>query len=367
MRRASALLRLMAQSLLRSRRRSLTALLAVMVAATVVTAAANLALDMRAKMTTEFRRYGANITVTARPGSALTPEALQAVDATLGANGLAVPYGYAVAKTSVGEPIVVAGTNLARARRMNPWWSVTNWPAQQNEALVGARAQEALAPPGQPFTLYFKDKPLTISPTGALQTGAAEDSRVYLALADFVRWTGEQPTLLEIAAAGSTADIEATLGRLRAALPALDVRPVRQVVEAEARVVGKTTAAMLATVALIVLTSALCLLATLTSWMLDRRKDFALMKALGASDLALKGIFALESAALAVVGGFAGYAAGLGVAAWIGRANFHVAIAPHWSVLPWVLAGSLGVVLLAALGPMSRMRRLQPAALLRGE
>jgi putative ABC transport system permease protein len=367
MSRSSALLRLMAQSLVRSRRRSITAVLAVMVATTVVTAAANLALDMRAKMSTEFRRYGANITVAARPGSALSPDALHAVDAALAANGFAVPYAYAVAKTFDGEPIVVAGTDLARARRMNPWWSVSQWPQQSREALLGVRARAALSPQGQPFTLYFNDKPLTITPVGTLQTGASEDSRVYFDLAALTQWTGEQPTLLEVAATGATSDIQATLGRLRDALPGLDVRPVRQVVEAEAKVVGKTTAAMLATVALIVLTSTLCLLATLTSWMLDRRKDFALMKALGASDLALKGIFALESAALAVIGALAGYAAGLGVAAWIGRANFHVAIAPRWSVLPWVVAGSLAVVLLAALGPMSLMRRLQPSAMLRGE
>lgn len=367
MTRATALLRLMAQSLLRSRRRSVTAVLAVMVAATVVTAAANLALDMRAKMTTEFRRYGANITVAAKAGGKLPPDAVAIVEAELGASGIAVPYAYAVAKTSAGDPVVVAGTDLDGARRMNPWWAVSAWPGQSGEALVGTRAKAALSPDGVDFILYFNDEPLNITAAGILHTGAAEDSRVYLDRADFVRWTGEQPTLLEVAAAGSTSDIEATLGRLRAALPGLEVRPVRQVVEAEARVVSKTTAAMLATVALIVLTSALCLLATLTSWMLDRRKDFALMKALGASDWALKAIFALESAALALVGALGGYAAGLGVAAWIGRANFQVAITPRWNVLPWVLLGSLVVVLVAALGPMSRMRRLQPAAMLRGE
>jgi putative ABC transport system permease protein len=357
----------MAQSLVRSRRRSITAVLAVTVAATVVTAAANLSLDMSAKMTTEFRRYGANITIATRSGSALPPDALPAVEAALRANGLAVPYAFAVAKTDAGEPIVVAGTDLARARRMNTWWAVSAWPARENEALVGVRANAALSPQGQAFTLYFNDKPLTITPAGTLQTGASEDSRLYLDLADFTRWTDEQPALLEVSAAGSTADIEATLAHLRSALPALDARPVRQVVEAEAKVVSKTTAAMLATVALIVLTSALCLLATLTSWMLDRRKDFALMKALGASDLALKSIFALESAALALIGALAGYAAGIVVAAWIGRVNFHVAIAPRFSLLPWIMLGSLVVVLVAALGPMSLMHRLQPSAMLRGE
>ena len=85
--------------------------------------------------------------------------------------------------------------------------------------------------------------------------------------------------------------------QLEQAIPAADVRPVRQIMEGEARVLGKTRATLLAAAALIILTAALCVLSTLMGWVFDRRRDFAIMKTLGASDRLLNG-FAAEAAAL---------------------------------------------------------------------
>jgi putative ABC transport system permease protein len=70
---------------------------------------------------------------------------------------------------------------------------------------------------------------------------------------------------------------------------------------------------------------------------------------------------------LGAVGALLGFGIGIGVAAWIGQVNFHAAVVPRLSVLPVVLAGSLAVALLSALFPMSLLRRVQPAMILRGE
>jgi putative ABC transport system permease protein len=145
------------------------------------------------------------------------------------------------------------------------------------------------------------------------------------------------------------------------------VRPVRQIVEGEARVLGKTRAMLLAAAVLIILTAALCVLATLMGWVFDRRRDFAIMKALGASERLISGFFAAEAATLGVAGALIGYAVGVGVAAWIGRVNFHAAVMPRLSVLPPVLIGSVLVALLSAAAPISLLRRVQPAMILRGE
>jgi hypothetical protein len=42
-------------------------------------------------------------------------------------------------------------------------------------------------------------------------------------------------------------------------------------------------------------------------------------------------------------------------------------VAPRFSVLPLVFAGSVGVALLSAALPMGLLRRVQPAMILRGE
>ena len=91
------------------------------------------------------------------------------------------------------------------------------------------------------------------------------------------------------------------------------------------------------------------------------------MKGLGASERLISGFFAAEAAALGAAGAVLGFAIGIGVAAWIGRVNFHASVAPRFGVLPFVLLGSILVALIAAVVPISLLRRLQPAMILRGE
>jgi putative ABC transport system permease protein len=347
--------------------RVISALIAVVVAASVATAMMNLYVDVQAKLRKEFRSYGANVVVVARDGQQLPADALAGVEGVLGRRGLAVPFAYAVARTDKDAPVVVAGTDLDRVRKLDAWWSVTAWPNAAKSALIGARAASAVSPDGKPFALTFEGRKLALTPAGTLRTGAAEDSRVYLDLKDFTAWTGMQPSSIEIGASGTPEEIDGVMRQLARALPAAEVKPVRQIVEGEARVLGKTRAALLAAVAMIILTAALCVLATLTAWVLDRRRDFAIMKALGASERLVNGFFAAEAAALGAVGAVIGFAIGIGMAAWIGRVNFHAAVVPRFGVFPAVLAGSVAVALISAVLPIGLLRRVQPATILRGE
>jgi putative ABC transport system permease protein len=200
-----------------------------------------------------------------------------------------------------------------------------------------------------------------------LQTGSAEDSRIFLSLSDFVSWTGVQPSTIEVAATGSPEQVARVMSELSQGLPSADVRPVRQIMEGEARVFGKTRSTLLAATVLIILTAALCVLSTLIGWVFDRRRDFAIMKALGASGRLLNSFFAAEAMALGATGAVVGFVLGIGIAAWIGRVNFHAPVVPRFGVLPVVLAGSMLVTLVAAILPISLLRRVQPAAILRGE
>ena len=233
--------------------------------------------------------------------------------------------------------------------------------------LVGVRALPIVSPKNQDFVLSFQGKTLQVSPAGTVQTGAAEDSRVYISLAHFEAWTGVQPSTIEVAASGSPEEVASIMKQLAQALPAADVHPVRQIMEGEARVLGKTRATLLAAAALIILTAALCVLSTLMGWVFDRRRDFAIMKALGASERLITSFFAAEAAALGATGALVGFLVGIGIAAWIGRANFHAPVVPRFSVLPIVVAGSMAVTLIAAILPMSLLRRVEPAVILRGE
>ncbi len=363
----SMLLRMLFRSAVRRRGRVVTALSAMVVAAAVTTAVLDLYVDVQAKLGTEFRSYGANIIVVAKEGMPLPADALQVVESALEGRGIAVPFAYVVARTSDGHSVVVAGTDFDRVRRLDRWWKVSAWPATSGEVLVGRRAAAVVNPQSGHLELSFQGHVIHLKSAGILETGAGEDSRIYMPLADFVKWTGVQPSTVEVAATGSTEEISAVLRKLGDALPAADVRPVRQIVEGEANVLNKTRATLLAASVLIILTAALCVLATLTGWVFDRRRDFAIMKALGASQRLINGFFATQAAAIGVAGALLGFAVGIGVASWIGRVNFHAPVTPRFIVLPLVLAGSVVVALLAAVLPIGLLRRVQPGNILRGE
>jgi len=358
------------------RRRAASALLAMIVAAAVATAMMNLYVDVQAKLRTEFRNYGANVVIVAKEGQSLPTDTLAKVESVVGAKTLVVPFSYAVARIKDGQSdgqssVVVVGTDFARARQLNHWWKVSHWPSAPSEALIGMRAATVVSPKAgpnrQPFELTFQGKSIELAPAGMLQTGAGEDSRIYVDQSEFQNWTGVAPSTIEVAANGTTAEVEASIRQLEQILPAADVRPVRQIMEGEANVLNKTRATLYASATLVVLTSALCVLATLIGWVFDRRRDFAIMKALGASERLINGFFAAEAAALGVVGAILGFFIGIGVAAWIGRVNFHASVVPRFSVFPYVLAGSVAVALISAVLPIGLLRRVQPAIILRGE
>ncbi len=363
----SMLLRMLVRAAILRRGRAASALFAMVVAAAVATAMLNLYVDVQAKLQHEFRNYGANIILVGKNGASLPTGTLAQVDSTLAGRGIAAPFALIVARTVDGQPIVVAGADFDRVKQIDRFWSVNNWPSSSDQALIGVRALPLVSPKNQPFDLTFQGRTLHVTPVGTVQTGAAEDSRIYLPLADFTAWTSVQPSTIEVTASGSPTEVAAVMNQLTQAIPAADVRPVRQIMEGEARVLGKTRATLLAAAALIILTAALCVLSTLMGWVFDRRRDFAIMKALGASERLLNGFFAAEAAAMGATGALIGFLIGIGIAAWIGRANFHAPVVPRFSVLPVVLAGSMVVTLLSAILPISLLRRVQPAVILRGE
>lgn len=363
----SMFFRMLVRAAVLRRGRAASALLAMVVAAAVATAMLNLYVDVQAKLRREFRKYGANVVVVARDGQDLPSDTLSAIGSVLGGGGITIPFAYAVARTADGHSVVVAGTDLEQVQKLDStWWSVTHWPKASLDALVGGRAVSVVGQ-DKPFVLSFQGRTIQLNPVGTLQTGAAEDSRVYISLADFAGWTHVPYSTVEISASGSPQEISAIIQRLGQAIPAADVHPIRQVTEGEANVLGKMRATLLVAAILIIVTAAVCVLSTLTGWVSDRRRDFALMKALGASSQMLQGFFAAEAAALGAIGSTLGFAIGVGVAVWIGRANFHASVTPRLSVLPIILMGGIVIALVASIVPISLLRRVQPANILRGE
>jgi len=192
-----------------------SALTAIIVATAASTAMLTLYVDVQAKLRKEFRNFGANIIVESNSPKGFTPDELLSIKTTVGDRGLVVPFSYAVARDQQEQAIVAVGTDFELARKLNPWWSVSNWPTLQGQALVGVRAARLLIADRGRFTISFEGRSIQLVPGGTLRTGAGEDSRVYLWLPEFEAWTGVGPTTVEIAASGTSEGVGGLLRRLQ--------------------------------------------------------------------------------------------------------------------------------------------------------
>ena len=359
-----SLSRMLLRSLKHRRARSLSALAALTVSAMVATALLTLYADLDSKLHHEFRTFGANIVATT--SGALTNADIQHARTVAGPDALIAPIAYAVAATDRGTPVVVAGVDFEAMRKLDSWWKVDAWPATPSDALLGQRAANFVANESA-ITLTYSGKPLTLHSAGKLSTGGDEDSRIYIPMAAFTTWTGVEPTVLEIQVPGGEDRVNATIASLRQALPTLSIEPVRALVAGESRIVDRTHALMYGAMLLIALTVAVSVLATLSASVLERRRDFALMKALGASQTQLLSHFLLEALVIATAGVALGYILGSALAWAIGEWNFGTATLPRLTLLPLVLLLNLAIATAAALFPARVLRGLQPAALLKGE
>jgi putative ABC transport system permease protein len=365
--RRSMFIHLLRRGLLGRGNRPLIAFIALAVASTMITSMLGLYYGLENKLNRDFRSYGANVTVAAADGTLLPADAVERSQSLLGSGSIVVPFAFAIAHSSDGTAMVVVGTDISQLQRLNRWWLVTNWPIANDEALVGAKAEPRSGITNGGFDLNFAGNILHLKQASTVKTGAEEENRIYVPLATFERWTSVRLSLLEISVPGSRDHVNAAVSQLQTAFPNMQVRPVRQLLEAQGAVIKRMRSVMLASTLLITLTVALCVFATLTSSVLERRRDFAVMKAIGSSQRTVNALFAGEALSIAIAAAFAGFLLGSGVAAWISKANFHTAVSPQFSVLPLVILASMALALLAALMPLAQLQRIEPAGILKGE
>ena len=204
---------------------------------------------------------------------------------------------------------------------------------------------------------------------GRVSTGGPEDDQVFVplgALQHLMGLSGEV-SLVEMRLPGAPAEVEAAVRDLRRAFPSIEVRPVREIVQSEGKVLSTIQALLWALAALIVGVVVLCVMATVTTIMLHRRKEVAVMKALGASDRAVFALLLAEIVALGIAGGLVGFTAGTLLARRLGVDLFGVPLNTDWSTALPVLAATVLAAALPALLPVSTVRSIDPARALKGE
>jgi putative ABC transport system permease protein len=150
-------------------------------------------------------------------------------------------------------------------------------------------------------------------------------------------------------------------------LPGSDARAIRRVAQTEGRVLSRVGGLLwLVTIAALA-AAGLAVAATSAATVIERRSEIALMKALGATNVMVGGIFLAEQFVLAFTGGAIGFVLGTLLARVLGESVFGTPANLRMVLLPIVMGLATAVVLLGSVIPLRRAARFEPAPILRGE
>ena len=278
------------------------------------------------------------------------------------------------------ENAVAVGTDFTALWRLNPNWHVqgptdtldreactlgTRLAAQLHVGLEDAIRLQTLDGAASETDETWQVFPVS----RVVATGAAEDDQIFVPLAKLQKLAGltGKISLVQLNIPGEPAEIERGISELSRWLPGFEVRPVRQIVYSEGRVLGILRILLTSLTTLILIITGLCVTATVLSIVLERRKDIAVMKALGASNRRIMLLFLSEVAALGLAGGVTGTILGIFVARDFGRRLFGVNLNVATWTLPAVVLAAMLLALLASLVPLRVVRSFQPATMLKGE
>ncbi len=372
--------RLLMQLLRATRVRLALALLALAGGAAVCSALLNLQFDAERKLTQEFRTLGANVVVAPQKtaGEAAEPAladagVLERIAAARRPEMVAAaPFLYVAARGGEEQPLIVAGTELGEVRRMSPWWQVEGaWPARDDAegCVVGRNVARQLGlAPGSRFTVRHGERSAEFVVRGVVTAGGSDDNQMFASLESVQRLAGLEGRigLVQLSVAGTPERIAAIAAEMGRALPGMEVRPIRQLAEAEGQLLARIRVLIFAAVVLILALTALCVLATMTAVAMEHRRDVGLMKALGGKMSRVVRLFLTEAALLGLLGGLLGWGGGVLLSDWMGRSVFGTAVSVRLEVLPLTVALMTAVALAGAL-PLRLLAQVRPAVILRGE
>jgi len=391
--------RLLWRLLFANRGRLFVMLVALGAGAAVTAALLNLQVDAQRRLSTEFRAFGANVLIS----PAVRSSDGERSDATAWDSSLyekipkkngpdrvaeaSLLYGISTvapvdaqrrrAEASPAIPVVVVGYQFYGSDLSEIFPSaVVARPQSRYHAIgspdcqLGEKVATRLGVPMLQFVeLKSNDVSVICFVTEIRRYGGSEDSQVFLGdlrAARSLLPREKTSELIALNVPGDSKSVDRYVSDLQRSLPGVQVRPLRQFTEGEAKIYNRISGSLSSTVGIVLLLTALCVMAAMTNVAMERRMDVGLMKAIGGATERVIHLFLAEAALLGLLGGVLGAAAGIFLSVGLGKAVFGMAARPRLIVYPVAVGLTILVAILSAY-PLRRLASLRPASVFRGE
>jgi putative ABC transport system permease protein len=260
--------------------------------------------------------------------------------------------------------LAVVGVRFEREKLLKGYWAVTGaLPANDGQVLLGSAAADRLAAtPGGSVTISGR----SLAVSGVLAPTGGEDDNVAfapLSLAQSLAGLPGKANLVEVAALCAGCPIEDIVAQLGAALPGVEIKALRQVVEQRMTSVHFVKNLALAVSLVILLTACAMVAASMLSAVNERVREIGLLRSLGFSRGAVFTLFSAEALVLGLVSGLAGHLAGFAAGGPILAALHAEGAAPAFdpqALALTALAAAL-VCVLSTLFPAWKASRIEPS------
>lgn len=280
---------------------------------------------------------------------------------------------------------------------MRSWWKLTgSWAKDDSDqAMIGSTlAKELGAAVGDTLTVGKGNATQQLRISGIFDSGDDDNGAVYLSSSAVQQLAGlpDQVDRVEVKAlttpendlarkaarnpgALSQADWEtwyctaypsSIAYQIEEVIPGSVAKQVRQVAALQGDVMQKTQAVMILMTALSLIAAAIAVANLMAAAIAERSSEFALLKAIGATDASVSRLVVMETASVSLFGALIGAGLGSAAAQVVGHVVFGsgITMRPMVFVLVFVLLAV--TVLAASLSGIRSILRLRPAEVLHG-
>ena len=285
---------------------------------------------------------------------------------------------------------------------LRSWWDVEQgeWLNEQasqaeNAAMVGAAlAKRQNISAGDTFTVSADGKSETLNVVGVYESGDDEDNGIYTTLPAAQRLTGSDGLFkkIEVSAITSpedelavkaarnpsllsgdeydlwycTAYVSSICFQIQEAIPEASATAVRQIADSEGKILEKTELLMSLITLLSLLGATLGISNLVTSGVMERSQELALLKAVGAKNGQVTVLVLTEIMLTSIFGAAVGYFMGYAFAQIIGQTVFAASIEMSGMAAFLVAVLIIAVTLVGSIPAIRTLLRLRPSEVLHG-
>ncbi len=352
------------------------AFLAMLVGTAVCSALLTIYYDAEARLRHELRAYGPNLILAARHDARFDSALARSLDQLLDERGIKARAAFFYTGVDINGAMVPAvGVDFAQLSELNSWWKLEGrrpQPGEKSACLAGRRlAQKLGLSAGKKIeargAASGRESALEIA--ALFESGEADEQALYLELETAWLLSGAWGEIDLIAAAvgGGAERVAALAAEIEKSYPSVRAKVLRQIAESEEAVLKRLKNVVFYGVFFVSAITALALTCVLAGMVAERRREVALIKALGARRPTIAALFLGQAVLIALAGTLPGYLLGLLGARYLQQAIFGMPAALRPELFPIVLVLSLAVAAAGAAAALRGAVRLDPAPVLKGE